>query len=132
MPLVSDLRHVSGAASELFVAYRLTELGYQVSRPFMTQSEYDLVVDHGNGFSSLQVKKATWSRTGKFRYLQSRVVSKDKRRYKVNVDFFAFTDNKRVWLVEAIDLEGMTSVCLDCDNPDYKPYTKYRAEDWLI
>lgn len=98
----------------------------------MTQSEYDLVIEFNGKFQSVQVKKATWSKAGNYSYLQARVVSKDKRRYRVNVDLFCFTDNKTVWLVGANKLEDMTSVCLGSTNLKYRQYTKYDATEWII
>lgn len=126
-----DYRHISGVTAELYVAHKLSELGYIVSRPFMTQCEYDLVIDLKRALQTVQIKKASWSYNGPYAYLQCRL-SRDKIRLVSDVDLFAFTDNKMVWLVPTEELVGMTSVCLGSTNPDYKPYTKYRAEDWLI
>lgn len=133
---LTDIRHQSGAAAELYVAARLAEIGYGVLWPFMTQSRYDLVIEEGDRFYKVQVKKASWSRSGNFKYLQARITGKNlltNTPYTVkDLDIFAFTDMDRIWLARFDEIEGMTSVCLGSTNPKYKPQTKYNAEAWLV
>lgn len=124
-----DFRHASGQAAELFVAYRIAKAGYTVSRPFLTQCRYDLIFEGGGLLFTVQVKKASWSKSGKFSYLQCRL-SRDKTRLDPDVDYFAFTDNEKVWIVEASELKGMTSVCLASNNSNYKPYRTYDLDEW--
>lgn len=131
-----DIRHRSGAAAELFVAAKLTEQGYNVLWPLTTQSRYDLVAEDNEGrFIKIQIKKATWSKTGKYEYLQARISGKNKQTntpYKASdIDEFAFTDMKRIWFAVFAEVGNLTSVCLDSTNPNYKPQTKYNAEAWL-
>ena len=47
-----------GITTEIFVAARLLELGYNVSQPFCQDSKYDLIVDVNNKLYRLQVKTA--------------------------------------------------------------------------
>lgn len=131
LPKPIDERHLSGQAAELRVAFALANFGYTISKPWLTQCEYDLVVEIDKDFQTVQVKKATWSKAGNFSYLQVRL-SRDKRRLVEGVDLFAFTDNDKVWIVPTPELVGMTSVCLLSDNPDYKRYTKYDPEKWIL
>lgn len=131
-----DLRHRNGAAAELFVAAKLTEQGYNVLCLLTTQSRYDLVAEDKEGrFLKIQIKKASWSKTGNFQYLQARISGKNKLTntpYKAkDVDEFAFTDMKRIWFAHFQEVGHLTSVCLDSTNPDYKPQTKYDATKWL-
>jgi PD-(D/E)XK endonuclease len=127
---------MSGSAAELYVAARLVEQGYTVLWPLMTQSRYDIVIEKDGQFQSVQIKKATASRTGEFTYLQARLSSRNRNsrpKYETGeVDLFAFTDMERIWLAPFTDLEGYTSVCLGSTNPRYKPQTKYEASKWLI
>jgi len=66
-------RFVSGVSSELFVAHKLTELGYEVFLPVMTQSKVDFLVMKDSRVLKVQVKKASWSTTHDFQYLQARI-----------------------------------------------------------
>jgi hypothetical protein len=131
-----DLRHRSGAAAEMFVAAKLTEQGYNVLWPLMTQSRYDLVAEDCEGrFLKIQVKKASWSKTGNYKYLQARITGKNKQTntpYKASdIDEFAFTDMRRIWFAHFKEVGRLTSVCLDSTNPNYKPQTEYDASKWL-
>ena len=47
-----------GITTEMFVAARLLQLGYNVSQPLCQDSKYDLVVDVNNKLYRLQVKTA--------------------------------------------------------------------------
>lgn len=130
-----DIRHRNGAAAELYVAAELTNQGYNVLWPLTTQSRYDLVTEDDEGtFRRIQVKKASWSKTGKYQYLQARITGKNKQTntpYKeTDVDEFAFTDMKRIWFAHRSEILPLTSVCLDSTNPKYKPQTKYDASRW--
>lgn len=131
MSLTLDLRHASGQAAELLVATRLAQQGYIVSKPWLTQCRYDLIFEGGGAFWSVQVKKASWSKAGKHSYLQARL-DRGKKRLDPQVDYFAFTDGERTWMVHSDELKGMTSVCLGSDNPAYKPRDKYDPELWLL
>ncbi len=127
---------MTGSAAELYVAARMVEKGYTVLWPLMTQSRYDIVIEKGGVFQTIQVKKATASKTGEFVYLQARLSTRNKGsrpKYESGeFDLFAFTDMERIWLAPFSELEGCTSVCLGSTNPRYKPQTKYCAEEWLV
>ena len=130
-------RFVSGVSSELFVAHKLTELGYEVFLPVMTQSKVDFLVMKNNQVLKVQVKKASWSTTHEFQYLQARIHGKSKRDpskfyTKDDVDYFAITDNEKVWWIPYEEIGHQTSVCLGSTNPNYKPQTKYEASKWLL
>ncbi len=120
----------------MFVASKLIQQGYNVLFPLATQSRYDLVAEDCEGrFIKIQVKKATWSKSGSYSYLQARISGKNKLTntpYKSkDIDEFAFTDMNRVWFAVFEEVGNLTSVCLDSTNPNYKPQTKYNPERWL-
>lgn len=129
-------RFASGASAELYVAHSLVEEGYNILWPLLTQSRYDLVAEKDGKFLKIQVKKATWSKSGNYNYLQARISGKNKLTNtpykKEDVDFFAFTDNNCIWFAPFEDVEGLTSVCLSSDNPKYSPQTKYQPDLWLF
>lgn len=129
-------QHLSGAIAELYVAGVLAKKGYTILWPHGTQCRYDLAIEKAGVFSSVQVKKASWSTTHAFQYLQARISSRNKicrPKYEAGeFDLFAFTDLKTVWLAPFKELEGNTSVCLSSTNPKYKPQTKYDASSWII
>lgn len=111
--------------------------GYNILWPMITQSRYDFVAEDKEGrFIKVQVKKATWSTTGKYKYLQARIIGKNKQTntpYKLgDVDEFAFTDLKDIWAAHYNEVGEFTSVCLGSTNPTYKPQTKYNSENWKL
>lgn len=128
-----DLKHQNGQQAELLVAARFAQHGFIVSKPWLTQCAYDLVVDGGGTLRTVQVKRATWSKSGPHSYLQARL-DRGKKRLDSKVDLFAFTDGTDVWCAYASELRGMTSVCLSSTNPDYRAYTnkKYKPDEWRI
>lgn len=130
-------RFISGVSSELYVAHKLTALGYEIFFPLMTQSKADFIAMKDSVCYKVQVKKASWSTTWSFQYLQARIHGigkRDPNKFYTNedVDFFAITDNDRVWWIPFNEIGHQTSVCLGSTNPKYKPQTKYRAEEWLL
>ena len=130
-------RFVSGVSSELYVAHKLTQNGYEIFFPLMTQSKADFIALKDGQCFKVQVKKASWSTTHEYQYLQARIHGKSKRdpsKFYTNedVDYFAITDNDRVWWIPFNEIGHQTSVCLDSTNTKYKPQTKYNAKDWLI
>jgi len=131
-----DIRHKNGAVAELFVATQLAVRDFSIYWPLITQSRCDLVVEKDGSFAKVQIKKATWSKTGNYQYLQARVIGKNKLTntpyQSKDVDVFIFTDLERIWIVPFEEIEGFTSVCLDSSNPTYKPRTKYDPRKWLL
>ena len=93
-----------GITTEIFVAARLLQLGYNVSQPFCQDSKYDLIVDANNHLYRLQVKTARQinedtilfncrsttknSQTNKSRYYQEN-----------EIDYFATYWNNEVFLI---------------------------------
>lgn len=93
-----------GITTEMFVAARLLQLGYNVSQPLCQDSKYDLIVDVSNKLFRLQVKTARLinentilfncrsttknSQTNKSRYYQPD-----------EIDYFATYWNNEVFLI---------------------------------
>lgn len=135
-PKPIDVMHHSGHITELYAAYFLADRGYNILWPLKTQSKYDLVIEKDGKLSKIQVKKASWSKSGAFEYLQARLAkgkrTTDLHYEETDVDYFLITDRKRVWLIPYEDINGMKSVCLGSTNPNYNPYTKYDPYKWLL
>lgn len=132
-----DIRHRNGAIAELFVAAAYAKQGYNILWPMITQSRYDFVAEDSEGrFLKVQVKKASWSKTGPYKYLQARITGKNKQTNtpykKGDVDEFAFTDLETIWCAHFDEVGYLTSVCLASTNPKYKPQTSYDADKWKM
>lgn len=57
-------RHKSGTVAELKAATYFAEQGYDVFFPITLNPKADLIVSRGDTTLKVQVKKATWSKTG--------------------------------------------------------------------
>lgn len=131
---MTDFRHTNGHVAELYCAYRLAKLNWKISFPHTSQSRYDLIGDVDGKFYRLQVKKASWSKAGPYKYLQCRLINKCSGKHYLpeEVDYMVITDLETVWLMPIKDASEMTSVCLGSTNPDYKQYKKYDSNQWII
>lgn len=134
-----DHTHLQGLANELLAATHFAEQGYQVYFPMATQSKCDFVIERDNKLLKVQVKTAAWNRAGRYNYLQCRLVSRNQMGYKGfyqkgDFDVIVFiSPEKRMWTTFYEDIEGLTSVCLDSDNPNYKIRTeKYNPSSWKV
>lgn len=116
------------------------EKGYELFWPATTQSRCDFVVNHPgerNFFRKVQVKKATWSISGTYQYLQCRLENRNRystKYEKGDFDEIAFTDgDKRIWIANFEDVDGLVSVCLDGTRPGYTSKSeKYDPAKWLV
>lgn len=127
--------HRTGAITELRAAIYFVSKGCEIYWPQLTQSKADFVIDSPEGLKKVQVKRATWSTTGPYKYLQCRLVSRNKyqRGYKDgDFDIIVFMDDDDMWVTSFESVKGMTSVCLSSTNPTYTPQTDYCAEDWRV
>lgn len=133
---MSSALHHNGHVAELYVAYRLAYEGYSIHWPSTAQSRYDLLLgNEKNEYARVQVKKASWSQSGPYQYLQARIKSRNigGKLYSADeIDLFAFTDLNKVWIAPIVELEEQTSVCLGSTNPEYKSQTKYDSSKWLL
>lgn len=93
-------RHRVGVTAELYTAYRLSEAGYGIYFPFLTQSKCDLVVQHKDGpLLKVQVKKATRSSSNGHPFIQVRLAASDSSMYRDgDFDLLAMVYEDRLWL----------------------------------
>ena len=131
-----NIQHKSGLTSELKAASYFASEGYEIYWPMCTQSRCDFVVFKNEYFSKVQIKTATWSKTGEHLYLQCRLTNRNgysTSYIEGDFDWIVFVDGDRMWVAGWDDVDGLTSVCLDCTNPDYKPNKKtYDPNSWLV
>lgn len=130
--------HKSGSLAEMKAATYMIEEGYDVFFPITMNPKTDFVAIKDGEVIRVQVKKASWSKSGNYNYLQCRLLGKDngssQRVYKMNdFDELIIIEGSWVWRVPVKDIIGRTSLCLDTDNPNPKLTNKgYNPRDWLV
>lgn len=112
-------------------------MGWSIFVPGYSQSRYDLLGEFENTYYKIQVKKASWSKSGPHKYLQTRLIGRNKvgRRYtKEEIDLFAVCEDvgKRIWIIPIEDVINLTSLCLDGSNTEYKSHKSYNPNTWLL
>lgn len=127
----------TGAATEAFVASYFLENRYAVYWPALTQSRCDFVIEKDGTFQKVQIKKATWSKTGKYRYLQCRLMNRNvhsKWYEKGDYDLIVFVDDdKRMWIARFEEVNHLVSVALDGSKEGYVPQTMgYDPREWRV
>ena len=135
--VTETIQHRNGVKAELEAAIRFVDIGYEIYWPIHSQSRCDFIVSRYPDVWKIQVKKATWSKTGNHRYLQARLSTRNKNsrpKYtKEDFDYVVFVEESgMMWMASFREIEGMTSVCLTSSNPDYRPQTKYDANEWVF
>ena len=125
-----------GLSTELYVASWYSEKGYAVYWPLSTQSRCDFIIEKDDVFQKIQVKKATWSKTGPYKYLQCRLKNRNKHASwytEGDYDLIVFVDDqKRMWIAPFDEVNNLISVCLDGTKPGYKSRSdKYDPSFWL-
>lgn len=129
--------HLTGLSSELYAASWFSRKGWEVYFPLATQSRCDFLVETKGAYKKVQVKTASWSKSGKFKYLQVRLSSQGptKRKFydETDFDYIVFVDYPRIWVAPFSEIEGKTSICLDSTNPEYKIRDKsYDPDSWRL
>lgn len=106
-------RHLTGAASEMLVAYKFTKAGYTVYYPMLTQSKEDLVVCKDGKFSKVQVKTATTVQTNTGDAKQVRLGGCGRSEYKDgDFDILAVVVDEDVLIFTWDEVKGKTSMCV--------------------
>lgn len=128
---------IIGLTSELKVASWYSENGYSIYWPLSTQSRCDFLAERDGNFTKVQVKKATWSQTGPNKYLQCRLMSRNKHsRWYVEGDFdeIVFIDDaNRMWRTTFDVVKDLVSVALDGTKEGYKTRSVlYDPNEWRI
>lgn len=80
--------HYKGAASELKAMTYYLEKGMQVYNPVTQQGVVDFIVDTGSKLLKVQVKTATWIKSGNNKYLQCRTRLVNKYKDKLPKDLY--------------------------------------------
>lgn len=122
-------KHMSGLAAEFQAAAYYVKQGYEIYWPMHSQSRADFLIHKDGEYKKIQVKKATWSQTGPYKYLQSRVSTRNKGSKPLyeegDFDFIVFVEDEgRMWIMPFEVIKGMTSVCLASTNTEPRVNTK--------
>ena len=125
-----------GLSTELYAASYFADLGYKIYWHMETQSRADFVIEKDGVFQKIQVKKATWSQTGPYKYLQCRLKSRNKCREwysEGDYDLLVIVDKPRIWIAPFSEVNELVSVCFDGTKPGYKTRSKlYDPDKWLV
>lgn len=105
-------QHQTGVTSELYVAYKLSEKGFKVYFPFMTQSKADLIAEDTFGnLIKIQVKTATKSSAKGNEFIQIRLGGCGRTKYiEGDFDILAMTYQGRIWMLPWEIVKGNTSM----------------------
>ena len=128
----------TGTYIEMVAATYFSSLGNDIYWPLPGHTKADFIRDTGDTLLKVQVKKATWSTNGYYKYLQARLTSRNKNpnpKYKKgDFDEVVFVDDElRIWVAPFLDIEGLTSVCLDGTKSNYKNTSKlYDPDKWRV
>lgn len=81
-----------------------------------------MVVEKDGVFQKVQVKTATWSKSGKFSYLQCRTQTTNavKRHIRDCVDVLCIVDEHTLWAIPTSEITS-TNISLGTTNPVKKP-----------
>ena len=108
--------HYTGCASELKAAAYFLEQGYQVFMPTIQQGHIDFVILTEDGFKAVQVKTATWQKSGPNKYLQVRTQLTNKYKHlkpKDLYDILFCIKGNDAWIIPA---ESINSTNLSLQN----------------
>ena len=119
-------QHFTGAASELYVSYRLTAKGHQVFLPAFTQSKADLVVDINGTLTRVQVKTGT--KLKNCNSIQVRLGGCGKPTYSPgDIDLLAVVYQDFFWLIPFTEeVRVKTSMCINLTSG--KKYGQFKQE----
>lgn len=112
--------HYIGAANEHLAATYFLAQKHQVYWPAMQQGAVDFVVFINGVFKRVQVKTATWNKSGPYKYLQCRTrLTKTHQGFKPSelYDLLVIVaPDGRIWVIPA-EIVDSSNVCLDGDGP---------------
>lgn len=123
-------RHRNGKLSEFFVAYKLTEMGYDVYFP-TGNPKYDIIAERDGHRNFIQVKSGL--RNGETLKINLRGNSDTQRYSPSEVDVFAIHERSddEVYFVPISEVNGQISVCLRyADPPSIKSHRTRFAKDY--
>ena len=121
--------HYRGNISEMQAAIYYLEQGYQVYQPMVQQGWVDFVVDKGDRIYKVQVKTATYIKSGNHKYLQcrTRVTNKYKVEPKQMYDMLLIIYKDRVWEIPAYYIDSSN---LSLDNTNNKSSVRNRWDKY--
>jgi hypothetical protein len=114
--------HFTGAANECAAAQIFLHKGHQVYWPSAAQSHVDFVADIDGDLTRVQVKTGTWSKAGKYSYLQTRLLQSgvkksDKPFIPAEMyDIVVVVADVGVWIIPANKIDT-TNLCLSSTGP---------------
>lgn len=96
-------------------------LGRQVFWPLVRNGPVGLVVEAPEGLHRVQVKTATWSKSGRFSYLQARIRSSNREITAQSgaYDLVAVVYEHELWIIPAAAIHP-TNICLRGSRPGRK------------
>jgi|DEB0MinimDraft_10_1074344.scaffolds.fasta_scaffold03829_3 hypothetical protein len=115
--------HLTGAISELKAATWFLQQGYEVFTAVLPQTRTDMVVLDKEGKTfRVQVKTATWSKAGKWSYLQSRVHPCKSTDYEEeDFDLWCVVYDDVIWVIPWKEVfHSTTNLCLAGSKPGYQ------------
>lgn len=102
--------HAKGAANELLAAQWFVRQGMQVYLPVVSQGCVDFVVEFNGALTRVQVKTASYVKTGSHKYLQVRTRNGNAKNHKKLIPedydllFVVYEDDK--WLIPATVIDS--------------------------
>ena len=122
------LQHSTGAASELFAAYKFMGRGHAVFFPLLTQSKADFIADVDGRLLRVQVKTGTLIQ-GK--YLQVRLGGCGRPSYKPgDMDVLCIVYKERLWVIPAEVVGDKTTISFNPDKSDRKKHNDFDKYVW--
>jgi hypothetical protein len=122
--------HYVGQANELLAASWYLQNNYQVYWPSVGQSSIDFVT-YKTAFTRVQVKTATWTQAGKYKYLQcrTRLTNRHQDRHPGEIydELFVISGN-RAWIIPSHLIQS-SNISLGGTNPNYSrsEWDKYQV-----
>lgn len=122
------LQHSTGAASELFAAYKFMAKGCAVFFPLLTQSKADFITDVGGELLRVQVKTGTLIQD---KYLQVRLGGCGRPSYKPgDMDILCIVHKERLWVIPAEFIGDKTTLSFNPDKSDRKKRNDFDQFEW--
>lgn len=119
-----EQRHYTGAVAEHTAAAYFLALGHQVYWPAVQQSCVDFVVFRDGSYQAVQVKTASWSKSGPHKYLQCRTATTNK--YTAGAyDLLVVVLAPDIWIIPRSEIIS-TNLCLDGSRDGYTPAWDHR------
>ena len=129
-----DLKHHIGAVNEAKAQLYFVKEGWEIYIPRMTQSKCDFIAVKGSEVAKVQVKTASWCKTGPWSYCQTRLINRLGQLYAPeDYDLLFVVDDKHAYMIPHKYIYGRTSLYFATDNPSPRKSSRsYDPEDWKV